>query len=154
MLHSQACNLYGMSQERLASIGECIYDQGGYFIINGNEKVIIAQERQTTNKVYVFEKHQPSKFSWTAEVRSIPEGTNGLAQSLKLCMYAHPSKSQVGVGVGREAQVKNKYCIWAALPQISEGVPICVVFRALGCTEDRSILEHICYVRTSLCGEA
>ena len=114
MLHSQACNLYGMSQERLASIGECIYDQGGYF----------------------------------------PEGTNGLAQSLKLCMYAHPSKSQVGVGVGREAQVKNKYCIWAALPQISEGVPICVVFRALGCIEDRSILEHICYVRTSLCGEA
>ena len=101
MLHSQACNLYGMSQERLASIGECIYDQGGYFIINGNEKVIISQERQTTNKVYVFEKHQPSKFSWTAEVRSIPEGTNGLAQSLKLCMYAHPSKSQVGVGVGR-----------------------------------------------------
>ena len=154
MLHSQACNLYGMSQERLASIGECIYDQGGYFIINGNEKVIIAQERQTTNKVYVFEKHQPSKFSWTAEVRSIPEGTNGLAQSLKLCMYAHPSKSQVGVGVECEAQVKNKYCIWAALPQISEGVPICVVFRALGCIEDRSILEHICYVRTSLCGEA
>ena len=136
MLHSQACNLYGMSQERLASIGECIYVQGGYFIINGNEKVIIAQERQTTNKVYVFEKHQPSKFSWTAEVRSIPEGTNGLAQSLKLCMYAHPSKSQV----------KNKYCIWAALPQISEGVPICVIFRALGCIEDRSILEHICYV--------
>ena len=136
MLHSQACNLYGMSQERLASIGECIYDQGGYFIINGNEKVIIAQERQTTNKVYVFEKHQPSKFSWTAEVRSIPEGTNGLAQSLKLCMYAHPSKSQV----------QNKYCIWAALPQISEGVPICVIFRALGCIEDRSILEHICYV--------
>ena len=154
MLHSQACNLYGMSQERLASIGECIYDQGGYFIINGNEKVIIAQERQTTNKVYVFEKHQPSKFSWTAEVRSIPEGTNGLAQSLKLCMYAHPSKSQVGAGVRCEAQVKNKYCIWAALPQISEGVPICVVFRALGCIEDRSILEHICYVRTSLCGEA
>ena len=136
MLHSQACNLYGMSQERLASIGECIYDQGGYFIINGTEKVIIAQERQTTNKVYVFEKHQPSKFSWTAEVRSMPEGTNGLAQSLKLCMYAHPSKSQV----------KNKYCIWAALPQISEGVPICVIFRALGCIEDRSILEHICYV--------
>lgn len=154
MLHSQACNLYGMSQERLASIGECIYDQGGYFIINGNEKVIIAQERQTTNKVYVFEKHQPSKFSWTAEVRSIPEGTNGLAQSLKLCMYAHPSKSQVDVSVGRDAQVKNKYCIWAALPQISEGVPICVVFRALGCIEDRSILEHICYVRTSLCGDA
>ena len=154
MLHSQACNLYGMSQERLASIGECIYDQGGYFIINGNEKVIIAQERQTTNKVYVFEKHQPSKFSWTAEVRSIPEGTNGLAQSLKLCMYAHPSKSQVGVGRRHDEQVKNKYCIWAALPQISEGVPICVVFRALGCIEDRSILEHICYVRTSLCGDA
>lgn len=136
MLRSKACNLYEMDPENLAIIGECIYDQGGYFIINGGEKALIAQERQTTNKVYVFEKHQPSKFSWTAEIRSNPEGSDIPAQTLKLCMYAHASKSQV----------KNRHCIWAVLPQLSDGIPVCILFRALGCVEDRSILEHICYV--------
>ena len=136
MLHSEACNLYGLSDERRASVGECIYDQGGYFIINGSEKAIIAQERQTTNKVYVFEKRQPSKYSWTAEIRSGPENNSFPPQVLSLGMYAHSSK----------AQIKNKYCIWAQLPSLSEGVPVCILFRALGCIEDRSIIEHICYV--------
>ena len=136
MLRSSACNLYKMGPERLAEIGECIYDQGGYFIINGGEKAIIAQERQTTNKVYVFERKQPSKFSWTAEIRSNPEGSNIPAQTLKLGMFARPSKTQK----------QTKYCIWAYLPQLGDGVPICVLFRALGCVDDRSILERICYV--------
>lgn len=136
MLRSSACNLYKMGPERLAEIGECIYDQGGYFIINGGEKAIIAQERQTTNKVYVFERRQPSKFSWTAEIRSNPEGSNIPAQTLKLGMFARPSKTQK----------QTKYCIWAYLPQLGDGVPICVLFRALGCVDDRLILERICYV--------
>ena len=29
---------------------ECKYDMGGYFIVNGNEKVIVGQEKMTENK--------------------------------------------------------------------------------------------------------
>ena len=43
--------------------------QGGYFIINGSEKVLIAQERMATNHVYVFKKSQPSKYTYIAECR-------------------------------------------------------------------------------------
>lgn len=136
MIRSEACNLYGKSESDIADMGECIYDQGGYFIINGGEKAIIAQERQTTNKVYVFERKQPSKFSWVAEIRSIPEGSNIPAQALKMGMFARESKSLR----------QTRHCIWAYLPQLSDGVPICVLFRALGCVDDRSILERICYV--------
>ena len=32
--------------------------QGGYFVINGSEKVLIAQEKMTNNAVYVFAKKQ------------------------------------------------------------------------------------------------
>ena len=35
---------------------ECVYDEGGYFIVNGGEKVLVAQERMANNFVYVFEK--------------------------------------------------------------------------------------------------
>lgn len=45
------------------------HTQGGYFVINGSEKVLIAQEKMSTNHVYVFQKKQPSKYSYTAEAR-------------------------------------------------------------------------------------
>ena len=44
--------------------------QGGYFIINGSEKVLIAQERQAYNRVYCFKRKAPSKSTWTCEIRS------------------------------------------------------------------------------------
>jgi hypothetical protein len=37
----------------LEEVGECPNDHGGYFIIDGKEKVIIAQERITTNRLFV-----------------------------------------------------------------------------------------------------
>lgn len=43
--------------------------QGGYFVINGSEKVLIAQERMANNHVYVFKKSQPSKYSYVSECR-------------------------------------------------------------------------------------
>lgn len=46
MLRSDYCNLAGLSDRALTDLGECPYDQGGYFIINGSEKVLIAQVRR------------------------------------------------------------------------------------------------------------
>ena len=43
MLRSDYCNLSGKSERDLCDLGECPYDQGGYFVINGSEKVLIAQ---------------------------------------------------------------------------------------------------------------
>ena len=34
-------------------MGECPYDQGGYYIISGKEKAIVADERIATNKLFV-----------------------------------------------------------------------------------------------------
>ena len=36
------------------NMNECRYDPGGYFIINGNEKVVISQDRISENKTFVF----------------------------------------------------------------------------------------------------
>lgn len=59
---------------------DCRYDQGGYFIINGSEKVIVAQERMANNMVNVFKKKPPSKYSWVSEIRSQAENSNKPAQ--------------------------------------------------------------------------
>ena len=54
---------------------ECRYDQGGYFIINGSEKVLVAQEKMAQNIVLVFHKKPPNRFSWVSEIRSCAEGS-------------------------------------------------------------------------------
>jgi len=54
MLKSSLCVL---SQYRHISsdvTGECKYNTGGYFIINGSEKTCIAQERAAENQIYCF----------------------------------------------------------------------------------------------------
>ena len=42
MVHSKRCVLNNLDHVKLSELGECPYDQGGYFIINGKEKVIIS----------------------------------------------------------------------------------------------------------------
>ena len=76
MIRSSYCTLFQNSEKDLTELGECPYDQGGYFIINGSEKVLIAQEKMSTNHVYVFKKRQPNKFAYVAEVRSMAESQN------------------------------------------------------------------------------
>lgn len=69
MIGSKFCN----TQLSPRSKGECKYDPGGYFIINGNEKVLISQEKMNNNQVYVFNKNN-AKYSMSAELRSLSEG--------------------------------------------------------------------------------
>ena len=54
MVRSKFCKLHYMETENIIKSGECVYDQGGYFIVNGQEKVIVAQERMANNFVYLF----------------------------------------------------------------------------------------------------
>ena len=34
-------------------MGECPYEQGGYFIVDGMEKIIVGHEKKAENKIYV-----------------------------------------------------------------------------------------------------
>jgi DNA-directed RNA polymerase beta subunit len=88
MLRSSYCTLYQQSEKDLTELGECPLDQGGYFIINGSEKVLIAQEKMSTNHVYVFKKRQPNKFAYIAEVRSMAESQNRPASSMFVRMLS------------------------------------------------------------------
>lgn len=49
MLRSTYCLLNNLVDRDLTELNECPLDPGGYFIINGSEKVLIAQEKMATN---------------------------------------------------------------------------------------------------------
>ncbi|PHT32732.1 DNA-directed RNA polymerase III subunit RPC2 [Capsicum baccatum] len=53
MLRSCSCVLYGKDEEQLAKLGECPLDLGGYFVINGMEKVISIQEQLSKNRIII-----------------------------------------------------------------------------------------------------
>ncbi|XP_076928242.1 DNA-directed RNA polymerase II subunit RPB2-like [Bidens hawaiensis] len=135
MLRSSYCSLYQTSEKDLTELGECPFDQGGYFIINGSEKVLIAQEKMSTNHVYVFKKRQPNKYSYAAEVRSVSQSQNKTPSGMFVRMLSRSG--------GKEGS-SGQY-IRATLPYIRTEIPIIIVFRALGFVADKDILEHICY---------
>lgn len=55
MLRSKYCHLHGLSREELIKHGEDATDPGGYFIINGTEKVIVTVEDLAGNNFIVEE---------------------------------------------------------------------------------------------------
>ncbi len=55
MLKSKYCHLKGKSREELIKAGEDPDDPGGYFIINGTEKVIVSVEDLAANRFIVEE---------------------------------------------------------------------------------------------------
>lgn len=134
MLQSQFCRLTNMDDNQKFAKDECPYDSGGYFIINGSEKVLIAQERMAANHVYVFSKAAPSPVNFLAEIRSAVETGGKTVSTMQVKMFARSGDK------GNSGSV-----IRATLPYIKADVPIVIVFRALGIVPDREILQHICY---------
>jgi len=133
MLQSQFCVLSKLDNRGLTQLGECTYDQGGYFILNGSERVLIAQERMSSNHVYVFNaKMGPG--TYLAEIRSMREGSTRPTGSMFIKMMKAPKGSAI-----------SGYVLRASIPYIRQEIPVVVVFRALGFVSDREILEHICY---------
>mmetsp|Transcript_14538 Transcript_14538/g.43946 ORF Transcript_14538/g.43946 Transcript_14538/m.43946 type:complete len:1179 (+) Transcript_14538:450-3986(+) len=133
MLRSGYCSLFERSDKELTEMGECPYDAGGYFIVNGSEKVLIAQERMANNHVAVYKKRD-HKYSTVAECRSVLDGSFRSSSSISVRQLA---KSQAKGGIGQ--------CIRTTLPYIRSDVPILIVFKALGLVADKEALAHIVY---------
>lgn len=152
MVRSSWCLCHNCTDRQLHDLNECPYDSGGYFIINGSEKVLIAQERMATNHVYVFAKAQPSPISFLAEIRSAVEKGGKTISQFQVKIFHRNSEKTVSSRRPRcldinmwltSHQLGN--VIRATIPYIKVDIPIWVVFRALDVKSDRDILEHICY---------
>ncbi|MBI2671663.1 DNA-directed RNA polymerase subunit B'' [Candidatus Woesearchaeota archaeon] len=64
MLKSKFCHLSGLKEDELISRGEDPEDPGGYFILNGNERVLITVEDLVSNKMFVEKTNVgPSKYN-------------------------------------------------------------------------------------------
>jgi len=130
MLKSNICVLTQYKHVNHDHTGECKYDAGGYFIINGSEKTVLGQERAAENKVYCFNISKNStKYTWMAEIKSVPD-------------FKCISPKQINMMVSS----KNNgfgFSIVLQIPRVKIPIPLFVVFRALGVLADKEICELI-----------
>jgi DNA-directed RNA polymerase II subunit RPB2 len=130
MLKSNICVLSQYKHVSSANTGECKYDAGGYFIINGSEKTVLGQERAAENKVQCFNvSKNNTKYTWMAEVKSVPD-------------FKCISPKQINMMVSS----KNNgfgYALLVQLPRVKQPIPLFIVFRALGVVSDKEICERI-----------
>ena len=135
MVRSKYCSLNEKTDLERIAVKECEFDQGGYFIIGGGEKIIVAQERMATNFVYVFNKKEQSGFSWQAEVRSNLDGSNRppVLFAVKISKKNTHLKNNLG-GL-----------IAARIPYVKADIPIVILFRALGLENDKDIMDYIIF---------
>lgn len=73
MIRSDKCPLSDMNEEELIEAGEDPDDIGGYFIINGTERVLVLLEEVAPNRVIV-EKKDKKKIAYAARINSERRG--------------------------------------------------------------------------------
>lgn len=74
MIKSRMCRLYGKTNKEILEMGECDQDIGGYYLVNGKERCIVAQERIEYNRIYVWTPQKPvekKNYRMMAEIRSV-----------------------------------------------------------------------------------
>ncbi len=128
MLKSSICVLNLYKHFTPEQTGECRKDAGGYFIIKGSEKTVIAQERAAENNVYCFLESDP-KYLWKAEVKSVPDFKCISPKQLAMYILSKPNE------FGHPLQI--------SIPRIRNPIPIFIVFRALGVISDKDICNKI-----------
>jgi len=130
MLKSSVCVLKQYQHINEDVSGECKFDAGGYFIINGSEKTVLGQERAAENRVYCFNvSKNNNKWSWSAEIKSVPDSKCISPKQISMMI------SSKNTGFGNVIHIQ--------IPRLKQPVPLFILFRALGVLSDKDICEKI-----------
>jgi len=121
MVKSDACILRNFSEQKLIDHAEDQYDPGGYFIINGSERVIVGLEDLSYNKIIVDAEKVGGKRVFKAKVYS----------------------SIIGYRAKLELVLKEDGLIVARIPGSPVDIPIVTLMRALGLESDKEIASAI-----------
>jgi DNA-directed RNA polymerase II subunit RPB2 len=128
MLQSDLCILNTMNKDVRFNMGECRNDYGGYFIIDGKEKVIISQEKFADNLLYIRENKADDIYSHSAEIRSVSEDSS------------KPIRTTAVKIVAPSASLSNNQIV-VAVPNVKKPVPLFILMRALGVVSDKDIIK-------------
>lgn len=125
MVRSKYCSLNIHKEE---TRDECKYDPGGYFIVNGSEKVVICQDGMIRNHPMVFIKKNSNISYNVVQVNSKSSDPMGMMQAISIKM-------------------KKDGVMIVKIPILYE-VNVMILLRALGVESDRDIIDYCAYDQT------
>jgi DNA-directed RNA polymerase subunit B len=121
MVKSNACILHNLPDAKLVELGEDPRDPGGYFVINGSERVIVGLEDLSYNKIIVDSEETTGTLLYKAKVYSSIVGYRA-----KLELIMRPDGSIVG-----------------KIPGSPVDIPLITLVRALGLESDKDIASAV-----------
>jgi DNA-directed RNA polymerase subunit B len=121
MVKSDLCILSRHTEDELIKLGEDPKEVGGYFIVNGSERVIVSLEDLAPNRVLVEIDNRGSKPVYKGKVFS----------------------TTVGFRARIEMSLKAKGEMVVSIPGVPVPIPFVVLLRALGVETDREVAEMI-----------
>ena len=121
MLKSKLCFLSQLSREELIAAGEDPDDTGGYFVVNGSERVIVAMEDLAPNRVIIDVDEKGTSPVYQAKIFS----------------------TTVGFRARIELKLKADDAIYVSMPGVPTEIPFVVIMRALSLEKDKDIAEAV-----------
>jgi len=121
MLKSKLCVLSQLQPDELILYGEDPNDPGGYFLINGSERVTVALEDLAPNRILVDIDTRGAHPVYQAKIFS----------------------TTVGFRARIELRLKSDGAIYVTIPGVPSEIPFIVVMRALGLESDKEIAEAV-----------
>ena len=166
MLRSKLCYLTNMPNEQ---IGECKYELGGYFIIDGAEKVLLTQELLGNNMFYAGTRKRKAPKGTKAKLVEADEPiTFEDVKEDDDTVYEEVTETYVGIKTFSEDGVRGPYSHFLTIPSetfnanassgnygrdnrlaminvrgFAQPVPLFSIFRALGITSDRDVYDTV-----------
>jgi DNA-directed RNA polymerase subunit B len=121
MVKSNTCILHNLPESKLVEFGEDPRDPGGYFIINGSERVIVGLEDLSYNKIIVDVEETTGTMLYKAKVYS----------------------SIVGYRAKLELVMRPDGSIVTKIPGSPVDIPLITLVRALGLESDKDIADSV-----------
>jgi DNA-directed RNA polymerase subunit B len=121
MLKSKLCILSQLTPEELIEHGEDPNDSGGYFIVNGSERVVVAMEDLAANRILVDIDTRGAKPVYQAKIFS----------------------TTVGFRARIQLRMKSDRTLYVSIPGVPTEIPFMILMRALGLESDKEIAETV-----------
>jgi DNA-directed RNA polymerase subunit B len=117
MIKSKFCNTHGMDKEELIQSFNDPKDPGGYFIINGNERVLVMTEDLAENQPFLEKKKD---------------------RDLMIRLFSSRGAYRIPVSIS-----ENKEGIFEVSFSRFKNIPVMILLKALGMTKEADISKYI-----------